>query len=349
MKIPTNQALADRADRSDELVAAGYQTEMIFRAGQKALSLRASKMWHLLVKKAGVYMAYDQVHTMPLAELYESGIGHMTHEERIATLRELQTTLVEIRVPSPEVDGRMRVISGPLLSHVERDEDDRGDLLFEFSRTMRRIFADSPHWAVLSKRAVMSFQSRYALRLFEIISLRVNLAHKTSEKFTLEDLRARLGVPPNKLARWQDFKAYALKPAIAEVNQHAGFTVRYAHAKQGRTVFAVVLSWEKKPGQAHKASNPKLDTSKAGGIPQSKGVAGKAVDGESAPMIEFPAGSIRFTAFEAIAKANLPEPMRDIDQVAEVFRAAAKRGRKPLRGEIVTELFAAFCRKQKPV
>ena len=194
MKTPAKQVLADRSDRPDELVATGHQADMIFRPGQRALSLRAGKLWHLLVKSASLDLTADRLHTIALADLYDSGIGHMTQAERIETLRELQTTLVEVRVPSPKVKGRMRAISGPLLSHVERDEDDRGDLVFEFSRTLRRVFADSPHWGVLSKRAVMAFESRYSLRLFEIIAVRVNHEHKTCETFALDELRARVGL-----------------------------------------------------------------------------------------------------------------------------------------------------------
>ena len=215
MPTPMKQALADRADRTDELVASGRQVDMVFKTGQKALSLRAQKLWHLLVKEAGVKLADNTTHTMALADLYQTGLGHMTLAERIDTLRELQTTLVEVTAPSTKVKGRMRVISGPLLDYVARDEDDRGDLEWSFSRVLRTVFANSEHWAVLSRRAVMAFESRYSLRLYELIALRAGLDHKTAETFTLDDLRARLGVPVGKLARWQDLKVKVLEVASA--------------------------------------------------------------------------------------------------------------------------------------
>lgn len=348
MKPPAKQVLADRSDRPDELVATGHQADMIFRPGQRALSLRAAKLWHLLVKSASLDLSADRLHTIALADLYDSGIGHMTQAERIETLRELQTTLVEVRVPSPKVKGRMRVISGPLLSHVERDEDDRGDLVFEFSRTLRRVFADSPHWGVLSKRAVMAFESRYSLRLFEIMAVRVNHEHKTCETFALDELRARLGVPVGKLGEWFDLKRKALDPAIAEVNQLAGFTVSYEPIKKGRGVSAVRLLWAEKPEPALKATKRELDASRVGRKARRDGSVETPVDEPTAaPIIEFPlTGSIAFTAFAAIARANLPWPQRDVDAVADTFRAAAKRDSKPLRGPHVTEMFAAFCRSQ---
>lgn len=344
MRIPMKQALVDRADRTDELVASGRQVDMVFKAGQKALSLRAQKLWHLLVKDAGVKLADNTTHTMALSDLYQTGLGHMTLAERIDTLRELQTTLVEVTAPSAKVKGRMRVISGPLLDYVARDEDDRGDLEWSFSRFLRTVFANSDHWAVLSRRAVMAFESRYSLRLYELIALRAGLNHKTTETFSLDDLRARLGVPVGKLTSWIHLRQRALDPAIAEVNQLAGFRVTYEPLKSGRSVASVRLSWQVKSAPDRTATKRELDGSKVGRKARRDG----SVEQVAAPAIEFPTGSIRHTPFGAIALANLPHPARDIDMVANDFRAWAQRDTKPLRGDQVTAMFAGFCRRQKP-
>ncbi|RYF11915.1 MAG: RepB family plasmid replication initiator protein [Oxalobacteraceae bacterium] len=344
------QALADRADRPDELVASGRQIDMVFRPGQRVLSLRAGKLWHLLVKAAGVDLAANKDHRMALADLYGSGIGHMTLAERIDALRELQTTLIEVRVPSPKVKGRTRVISEAMLARVERDEDDRGDLVWRFGETLRRVFADSEHWAVLSKRAVMAFESRYSLRLYELIALRAPLDHKTAETFTLEDLRARLGVPVGKLVRWQDVKVKALDAAVAEVNQLAGFRVHYETIKTGRAITAVRLIWEEKTAPERKAAKRELDAPRLGRRSRRDGSAETVATGEAPePDIAFPDGPIRYSAgWQAIAAANLPTPARDMNLVADEFRAWARREGKPLHGPQVTTMFAGFCRLQKP-
>ena len=342
MKTPMKQVLADRSERPDELIASGRQIDMIFRPGQKVLSLRAQKLWHLLVKAAGVDLASNTLHRISLGELYD--IGHMPREERIETLRELQTTLVEVRVPSPKVKGGVRVISGALLSHVARDEDDRGELEWEFSKALRTIFANSEHWAVLSKRAVMAFESRYSLRLYELIALRAGLNHKTCETFPLEELRSRLGVPVGKLVRWIHLRQFAIDPAIAEVNQLAGFRVAYEPVKRGRAVAAVKLSWDVKSAPERKATKRELDSSKVGRKARREGTAVTLVEDD----VVFPDDGIRFTEFEQIALAHLPHPQRDIDLVAHDFREWCLRGRKPLRGPKVRAMFAGFCERQSP-
>ena len=346
MNLPMKQALADRAERSDELVASGRQVDMVFKQGQKALSLRAQKLWHLLVKQAGVKLADNATHTTALSDLYQTGLGHMTLAERIDTLRELQTTLVEVTVPSAKVKGRMRIITGPLLDYVARDEDDRGDLEWSFSRVLRAVFANSSHWAVLSRRAVMAFESRYSLRLYELLALRAGLDHKTAETFALGDLRARLGAPDGKLTLWADFRRFALEPAIGEVNQLAGFRVSYEPVKSGRAVTSVRLSWEIKSAPARAATKRELDGPKVGRKARRENVVEHINETPIVPF-EFPDGSIRYSAFAEIARAALPPPARDLDAVAHDFRRWAKAGGKPLSGPKVIEMFAGFCKTQR--
>ena len=63
-------------------------------------------------------------------------------------------------------------------------------------------------YAVLDYRAGLAMSSRYAHRLHEMISFRAG-REKQVERFTVEDLRARLGVQTGKLKRWPDFKVKA--------------------------------------------------------------------------------------------------------------------------------------------
>ena len=110
---------------------------------------------------------------------------------------------------------------------------------------MRRVIADSTHWAAVSRRAVLSFESKYSLRLYLYIGLRVN-RRQTSEDISLEDLREILGVTDGTFRRWQDLRRFAIDRAVAEINQLAGFTVAYEPTKRGRRVTGVRLAWGRK-------------------------------------------------------------------------------------------------------
>jgi hypothetical protein len=342
------QALEDRAERPDDLVASGPQVEMIFRRGQKTLSLRAQKIWHLLVKKAGVRLGDDCIHRMPISELYQSGLGHMTQAARVEAMRELQTTLVE--VVTKREGTKPRVESSGLLVYVAREVDEGGAIEWEFGRVLRSVFANSDHWAILSKRAVMAFESRYSLRLYEMIALRSGLDHKTVETFDLETLRDRLGVPVAKLERWQDFKRKAIEPAVAEINHLAGFHVSYEPIKRGRAVAAVKLSWGEKSSPERKAAKRELDGSKVGRKARRAGTAETVVAEPPAvsvaPLAAFPTdGSISFGRWGELARTHCPRPTPDVDLVASAFRKARAAAGRSLGGGDIEGHFVNFCKQ----
>lgn len=257
---PTAQVIADREKVPDDLVAPGELLDLRFQSSRTTLGLRAAKLLHLLIKAAGADVATGKVHRIALRKLaYDF---HLSKSEILDTLRELFGVSVELKILNSR--GRKALKIGPLLADVEQDEDDDGELRYEFSPVLRAAIKNSNHWAVLSRRAVLAFQSRYSLRLYELISLRVGLDHVTRETFTLDDLRARFGVPHGKLKTWQAFKERVIEPAIEEVSHLTGLAVEYAPVKRGRSVSAVCLVWREKDRQARAQAARELDGSSIG-------------------------------------------------------------------------------------
>ena len=238
-----------RAD-PDAIVAAGEIADMRFVSGN-ALSLRAAKLFCLLIQEAGLTVADQVQHRIPYAVLNET--FHRSRGELVEAISELHMTVVSVQLVSRQ--GRAYTKSGPILSDVEREPDnlDDAEIRFEFSPAMRRVIADSTHWAAVSRRAVLAFESRYSLRLYMHIGLRVN-RRQISEELSLEELRDILAVPDGSLRRWQDLRRFAIDRAIAEINQLAGFTTAYQPVKRGRRVVGVRLAW------GHKAPDDLVET-----------------------------------------------------------------------------------------
>lgn len=256
----TLEVIADRAPSIDELVAAGELLDMRFQAGRTALSLQAARLLHQLVQAAGAEAGLPKPHRISLNKLnYKQ---HRSKSEVMDAVRELFGVSVELQVLNGK--GKRATKIGPLLSDVEQDEDDDGELRYELSPVLRTVLKNSNHWAVLSRKAVMSFQSRYSLRLYELLSLRIGLERMASQQFSIEDLRSVFGVPLNKLPRWQDLKIKVLEPAVAEVSQLTGLSVKYTPVKSGRSVVGIVLIWREKDYQARKAAAQELDRSSLG-------------------------------------------------------------------------------------
>ena len=238
-KLTTLDAVKMHRGDADAIVAAGELVDLRFVSGN-SLSLRAAKLFCLLIQEAGITVADQVQHRIPYSVLNET--FHRSRDELAEAVMELHSTVVSIKLVSRK--GRAYTKSGPILSDVEREPDslDDAEIRFEFSPAMRRVIADSTHWAAVSRRAVLSFESRYSLRLYLFLSLRANL-RKVSEDMSLDNLRDMLGVPINALPRWQDVKRRALDPAMAEINHVAGFHAAYQPIKRGRRIVGVRLAW----------------------------------------------------------------------------------------------------------
>jgi len=259
-KMTTLSAAKMARTDPDTIIAAGELVELRFVSGN-ALSLRAAKLFCLLIQEAGIDVAEATQHRIPYAVLNET--FHKSRDDLAEAIAELHSTVVSVKLVSRQ--GRAYTKSGPILSDVEREPDslDDAEIRFEFSPALRRVIADSTHWASISRRAVLSFESRYSLRLYLWLGLRANL-RKAAEDVSLDDLRALLGVPHNALPRWQDVKRRALDPAIAEINHLAGFRAEYMPLKQGRRVAGVRLAWGLKPPTELVKAQKELDRPRVG-------------------------------------------------------------------------------------
>ena len=160
--VSTLQALSDRQDRVNDLVAAGEVIDLRFVNGGKTLSTSASKLFHLLVQHAGPRVTEAREHRVKIARLLGHGLRHMTLDELVECLHELVGSVIQVEVR----DGTKRPYTkvGSFLAHLERDHDaDTGELLYEFSKTLRYVFERSSYWVVLDRRATLAFESRYAI------------------------------------------------------------------------------------------------------------------------------------------------------------------------------------------
>jgi Initiator Replication protein len=242
-KPPKTKTLSVIAANGDphQVIIAGELVDIRFPKGN-SLSLLASKLLTALIHHAGIDVVDDRTHRIRLAELNWS---HSSVDDLATTILELQQTIVEITVTDPRTGLRRRK-SGQFLTDVERDLDAAaGELLYRFSNSVRYVVKNSHHWAAISLRAVLAMEGKYSVPLYQLLALYVS-RRQVSETFDLEDLRARLGVGRDKLARWKDFRVRVLEPAVAEICHLTPFTVTWEEVKRGRAVTAVRFGWAKK-------------------------------------------------------------------------------------------------------
>jgi hypothetical protein len=259
-KLTTLDAVRMNRASADIIVAAGELVDLRFVSGN-TLSLRAAKLFCLLIREAGVTVADQVQHRIPHSVLNET--FHLSRHELVEAVMELHSTVVSVQLVSRQ--GRAYTKSGPILSDIEREPDDLHDaeIRFEFSPALRRVIANSTHWASISRRAVLSFESRYSLRLYLFLSLRANL-RKVSEDIALDDLRALLGLSGDTMSRWQDMRRFVLDRAVAEINHLAGFHAAYEPIKRGRAIVGVRLAWGLKDRAGLVKAHKELDRPRIG-------------------------------------------------------------------------------------
>jgi hypothetical protein len=331
----TLEVIGDRSNRPDDLVAAREILDVHYSA---PISLRAAKLLHLLVDAAGVDVVKPIEHVVPIQSL---NIGKDSKEEFLATVEELFSTTMRLSILNRL--GKKATKLGSFLADAEIDEDNLGDLRFEFSKLMRQVIANSNTWGVLSARAVIAFRSRYSLRLYEFIAGRINQQVRT-EKLEIFKIREILDVPPLRLSRWKDLRVRALDLAIDEVNQLAGFKVHYKPLMRARAVWAIQLSWDKKERGELADSARELDASKIGRKARRDGSAETVMIAE---RVTFPAsGSIEYAA-EWVALKRAAGCNMDNGLIADKFRKWCAERDPPVRLEAgnITELFSRYCQK----
>jgi hypothetical protein len=235
---------------------------------------------------------------------------------------------------------KMVVTIGGLLDEAKIDyrHEASGDLLVSwwFRRTFRHMAAESNHWAILDRQTVFHLSSKYSVLLFQHIASLVNLDHVQSKAFTVQELRAVLGIAEGKLDRFANLKAWALTPAIAEINQLSRFTLIATPNKIGRTVASITIGWQVK--EDPQEAKQELARSKVGRQARREGAA-------EAVVRSFPAsGGIEFeTHWKGLKRASGCN--MDNTMIAERFRAWCSDKGIALDARNIEQAFRNFCAK----
>ena len=301
-------------------------------------SLRALKLMHLMINRAGGRMADDTRHDMRLSDV--RAIDGMANHDR-KSLQPLFQELAGTVLTYDDTESK-KVSIGGLMEHTTIDykDEENGDLAlsWRFGRTFRIMAEESNHWAILDRQTVFHFQSKYSVLLFQYFASLQGLKYKTGEVFTVQQLRELLGIPKGKITRFADLNRRALQPAISEINQLARFTLTATSKKIGRTVSTIEIQWE-----------PKTDIGKVKRELGNSSVGRKTRRDGSVDIIpvSFPAtGSVRYTKpWEDLAREN---ELWDYDKIADAFRSFCSDRNIKLDAQNIEEIFKNYCKKLKP-
>ncbi|KPF78348.1 hypothetical protein IP88_04155 [alpha proteobacterium AAP81b] len=137
-----------------------------------------------------------------------------------------------------------------LLETINDQDDDGASAFveFQFTERARQMLERSEVYARLSKEAIIKFQSRYSLRMYEIGAA---IYGKRDPTWTGEvtELRKLLQVPKEAYPNFSDFRKRVLEPAKAEIAQLAEFDFTWEEFTAGRQVKRIRMTFTPKPGR----------------------------------------------------------------------------------------------------
>ena len=330
----TLKVAADRAFDQTKTVLPAEVARGIFM--QNPPGLAALKVMHLLIATAGGRMGEDVEHRVRLSEMRAvEGLRHHDRTSLTPLFAELQMAVL-----ISDDTEKKRVTIGGLLDIAEIDyrEEASGDLVISwyFSRMFTRAAAASNHWAILDRQTVFHLGSKYSVLLFQHIASLVNLDHIQSKTFTVKELRALLGIPEGKLARFSNLNQRVLQPSVTEINQLSRLTLTATSNKIGRTVASVTISWQVK--EDPRAAKQELARPKVGRTARREGTV-------EAQVRAFPAsGSIAYDAHWMGLKQASGCNM-DNGLIAEKFRAWCRDKGIALDAPSIAKAFRNFCAK----
>jgi hypothetical protein len=344
--IKTTQIAADRTFDEAKIVLPAEVARGVYI--ENPPGAEALKLMHLLIGQAGGRMAEDVRHELRLADIKK--IEGMRNHSR-TTLRKLFIELRGAVIVFDDTEAQCEIIGGFLdQAKLDYRHEVSDDLLVAwwFGRAFREMAEKSCHWAILDRQTVFALSSKYSILLFQHITSLVNLNHITSKTFTVAELRAVMGVPDSKIARFADLNRDIIKPAIAEINQTSRLTLTATPRKIGRTVASVTISWEEKPLEQKQDAKRELDRPKVGRKARRDGTA-------ETPVLAFPkSGSLKGTEpWDSLARTHVTRVqgghIPDLRGLTDAFRNWCEAKAIPLDAKGIDRTFTGFCKTYRPI
>ncbi len=222
-----------------------------------SLTLSDRRIYNLLIADAWDNINQPVLHPIRLHDLRGTDKDNTRPRD---SLRRLMKVVIAFDVVE---DGIKREVLSQLLGPCKLDYNPQGLVYYTFPEPIRAAVESSTMFARLRRDLLCQFRSKYALSLYEMVQKRVNLSFKTSEDFTLDDLRQKLGVEKGLYPAYRSLNQKVILPAKTEVNEISDVFCELLEIKEGRKVVGLRLSWRKKETDETVKNAPALPKAKS--------------------------------------------------------------------------------------
>jgi hypothetical protein len=206
------------------------------------------------------------------AHLRQAQSRHDSNDRLRESVRRIRR--VEVRVSYVSRTGEARTFETNLLEFTDTSDDDssRATIQFGIPKRLRMVLARSNRWGRIRCEVAYAMTSKYAIALYEMIALRVNM-DRCVETIPVEEFREKLGVPPGAYPRADNFVRFVITPALLEVNglSDLGAQIEIVRKHSRAPAHAVTISWWRKQGNEFRAAMQERNRPKVGRMARLKG------------------------------------------------------------------------------
>jgi plasmid replication initiation protein len=242
--------------------------ELIEITGAHALEATDRALMNTLFQLAhdsGRLVEADAEWEITFAHLRQAQSKHDSNDRLKESLRRIRRVEVKVSYISART-GKRRTMETHLLEFTDTDDESGdGTVQFGIPKRLRQVLARSNRWGRIRCEIAYAMTSKYAIALYEMVALRVNL-ERCTETISMELFREKLGVPPGAYERADNFMRFVIKPALLEVNglSDIGVQIEMVRRHPRAPAHAVTIAWWKKQGEEFRAAMQERNRSKVG-------------------------------------------------------------------------------------
>ncbi len=217
-----------------------------------SMTLEEKRILSWLISEVRMNDKEFKTHSLDLKELYRflgwRNGGSAYHSAANATKR-LVGRVVEIETVKA---GEMtELLQFPFLSKAHYKLKGNGTVSMRLNDEAAPYLLNiAGNFTEVEYRMLMTFQSFYSCRLYEIAKCELNKSHKrqTTLVVPLAKLRDVFGIEKDQYEVFGNFSERVLKPATTEVTKNSDIDVHFTTQRVGRKVGRIVLKIKRTPG-----------------------------------------------------------------------------------------------------
>lgn len=232
------------------------QANALLEASYKLSEVEQRLMWLAILKAREFCDSIEQLTNKEL-EIHASDYMKHFNTDKSTAYRSLKSAVLSLF----EAKWGYRYINKQGLLAVRYERFTQSAEYIEKSGTVKFMFSVAiiPFLVELERnftsydiKQVAKLQSRYAMRLYEIL---IRFRSTGMVKISLDDLRFRLGLLEKEYKTMGNFKLRVLDLAVNQINEYTNLKVKYIQKKKGRIIEGFEFTFTEKSNKKEKLVN----------------------------------------------------------------------------------------------